>query len=67
MSKLFTENGFLSDSGKDTFAQFLDKEIVMLLNSAESESELRLIGSLIMQRVGNLTADYVLKLKNERK
>jgi hypothetical protein len=55
MSKLFTEAGFLSNVGKETFAQVLDKEIRILLNAATTENEIRLIGSLIQQRVGELT------------
>jgi hypothetical protein len=35
----------------------------MLLNTAESEAELRLIGSLIQKRVGDAVSDSVLKLR----
>jgi hypothetical protein len=62
MNNLFTENGFLSDIGKETFSQILDKEINILLNDAKSENEARLITSLIYQRIGNITADYIAKL-----
>lgn len=62
MSKLFKENGFLSEYGDSTFQQYLDKEISVLLNGAKSESELRLIGSLIVNRVGNMVADRVVDL-----
>jgi hypothetical protein len=65
MSKLFTEAGFLSNVGKETFAQVLDKEVRILLNAATSASELRLIGSLIQQRVGELVANAVADKKNE--
>lgn len=58
-NKLFKENGMLSAYGEETFARFLDGEILTLLNAAEDESELRIISSLIMQRVGNLTADRI--------
>lgn len=63
MKKLFTESGFLSDFGEGNFAQFLDGEILHLLNEANSEDEIRIIGSLIQHRVGNLIADQILKKK----
>lgn len=59
MEKLFKENGMLSAAGEDNFAQFLDGDIIVLLNDAEDESELRLIGSLIQQRVGKLVTDAI--------
>ena len=59
MSKLYKENGFLSEYGEDTFSQYLDKEINVLLNSAKNENELRLIGSLIYKRVGDILADRI--------
>ena len=66
MSKLFKENGFLSEFGENTFETYLDEEIHGLLNKAESESELRLIGSLIMQRVGTIVANRVLDLNKKK-
>lgn len=60
-NKLFTEGGFLSDFGKVSFALILDKEVGNLLAEAESENELRIIGSLIQQRVGQLVTDAVVK------
>ena len=65
MSKLFTEAGFLSNVGKEKFAQVLDKEVRSLLNDATSASELRLIGSLIHQRIGELVTSAVVDKKNE--
>lgn len=52
MTKLFNENGFLSEYGAESFKQ-LDDEINVLLNSANDETELRLIGTLIQKRVGD--------------
>ncbi len=54
MSKLYTEGGFLSDEGKRLFSETLDGSVFKLLDGATSESELRMIGSLIQQRVGTL-------------
>ena len=65
MSKLYKENGFLSDEGERVFKEILDGKIVALLKQAESENELRLIGSLIHKRVGNLVADAVLEKKEK--
>ena len=62
--KLFNESGNLSDIGKDTFEQYLDKEIKILLNSATTENELRIIGSLIHKRVGDYVTNYIQKLKD---
>lgn len=63
--KLFTESGFLSQYGKETFEQSLDKEIKAILNTATSEEELRLLGSLISNRVGNMVADCIVARKQK--
>ena len=59
MSKLFTEAGFLSDEGKRIFKEVLNDKISMLLKQASNETELRIIGSLIQQRVGEMVASAV--------
>lgn len=61
--KLYKENGYLSEFGEKTFKLFLDKEIESLLKESKSESELRLIGSLIQKRVGDLVSDHSLKFR----
>jgi len=61
MSKLFTEAGFLSDEGRRVFKETIDKNISMLLGNATNENELRLIGSLIHQRVGQMVTDRLIK------
>lgn len=65
MSKLYTENGFLSEEGKMLFKELLDGKIATLLRQAKDENELRLIGSLIHKRVGDLVADAVLEKKEK--
>jgi|SRR5208282_1769720 len=65
MSKLFTEACFLSDEGKKIFKEVLNDSISMLLNQATSESELRIIGSLIQQRVGEMTTTAVVDRKQK--
>jgi hypothetical protein len=64
--KLFKANGFLSERGEETFRAFLDKEIEVLLANAESESDARIIGSLIANRVGNMVADRVTTLNKKK-
>lgn len=64
--KLFRSNGFLSEAGENTFETYLDEEINRCLNTAETESELRIIGSLIANRVGNMVANRVAALKNKK-
>ena len=61
MSKLFTEAGFLSDEGRRVFKETIDRNISMLLVNATNENELRLIGSLIHQRVGQMVTDRLIK------
>jgi len=56
MSKLYTEQGFLSEYGEEAFAKFLDIEIVVILNSAKTEGELTTLGCLISKRVGDLVS-----------
>lgn len=65
MNKLFTEAGFLSDEGKRVFSETLDSSVFKLLDEASNESELRLVGSLIQQRVGALIANAV-AAKNQK-
>jgi hypothetical protein len=59
--KLFNEKGDLSDNGKDSFEMYLDKEIQVLLNGAENENELRIIGGLITKRVGDMVSNAIQK------
>ena len=59
MNNLFNEKGDLSDNGKDIFEISLDKEIQILLNGAENENELRIIGSLLCKRVGDMVSNAV--------
>lgn len=66
MSKLYKENGFLSEYGDSVFSEYLDKEVNVLLNSASNENELRLIGSLIAKRVGDIVSNrIIIKSKNK--
>jgi hypothetical protein len=64
--KLFKQNGFLTERGESTFETYLDEQIHGLLNQAETEAELRLIGSLIANRVGNMVADRVTALNKKK-
>jgi len=63
--KLYTDTGFLSQHGEMAFSMFLDKEVAHLLNAAKTESELRVIGSLICKRVQDKVSDRVSDLKKE--
>lgn len=65
-TKLYKPNGFLSECGESVFKDHLDKEINNLLSQAENEAELRLIGSLIINRVGNMVADRVVDLNKKK-
>lgn len=65
-TKLFRQNGFISECGESTFQAYLDKEIKILLNQAENETEARIIGSLIANRVGNMVADRVADLNKKK-
>lgn len=59
MNKMYKENGFLSEEGERVFKEVLDSKISVLLKQGQTEHELRLIGSLIQQRVGTAVADAV--------
>lgn len=61
--KLYNEQGNLSDYGEDCLSQYLDKEIIMILNDAKSETELRIIGSILSKRVNDLVSNRVRQLK----
>lgn len=64
MSKLYKENGFLSEFGEEVFKERLDNEITKLLNTAKDESSARLIGSLIHKRIGDMVTNWI-AAKNE--
>lgn len=59
MSKLFKENGMISEEGERVFQEILDSKIAVILKQAENETELRILGSLIMGRVGNAITDQI--------
>lgn len=61
MTKLFSENGFLNVYGKETFDQFLGKELDTLLNSCENVQELQLMKAIISKYVGDKVAERVHK------
>jgi hypothetical protein len=61
--KLYKENGCLSEVGELTLKKYFDGGLRLILNAAESEAEVKLLGSLIQKRVGDLVFDYSLKLK----
>lgn len=61
--KLYTDTGFLSNRGEMTLSMFLDKELAHLLNEAKSESELRIIGSLLCKRVQDKVSERISDLK----
>lgn len=65
MSKLFSEAGFLSDEGKRVFKEVLNGKISMLLKQATNETELRIIGSLIQHRVGEMTTSAIVDRKDK--
>ena len=63
--KLFDEKGNLTPYGKELFSIHFDREVQLFLNHAENENDLRLIGSLIHKRVGDLVSENILnKSKN---
>ncbi len=59
MSKLFKENGFLSEDGEKIFKETLDPQISALLKQGQNENEIRLIASLIHKRVGDAAANLI--------
>lgn len=64
--KLYKDNGFLSEDGKEHFDEFLKPTIADLLNKGETPDEVQLISSLIKKLVGDLTLDTVVKLKENK-
>jgi len=56
-NKLFTENGFLSPEGERVFKEMLDAKVRTIINSAEGETEIQIVGSLLQQRIGNLVSE----------
>jgi hypothetical protein len=55
--KLFTEAGFISPEGDSYFKEVLDGKIKSILNQATSEAEIRIISSLLHQRIGIFTTN----------
>ena len=65
MSKFFTDNGFLSEYGKEDFEMYLDKEINIILNTTKNENELRILGSLICKRVQDKVLEHITRAAQE--
>lgn len=59
MSKLYKENGMISEEGKQVFKETFDSTVQKLLSQAGSETEIRMIASLIHARVGELAFDTI--------
>lgn len=57
MSKVFKEDGNLSDYGNATFKAALDGEVKLILGMANTEAELQIIGSLLLKRVADLISE----------
>lgn len=67
MSKMFKENGLLSQEGERVFKEILDNKINVILNQATSEQELRILGSLLHSRIGDAVADRIRDTLSTRK
>lgn len=63
MSKLYKENGMISEEGQRVFKETIDAKIRMLLKQGETETEIRIIASLIHARVGEFALDKIQELK----
>jgi len=63
MSKLFKENGMLSEEGNRVFKETLDGTIKTLLSQGENEAEVRVISSLIRARTGEFALDKIQDIK----
>lgn len=59
MSKLYKENGMISEEGQRVFKETIDAKIRMLLGQGETETEVRIIASLIHARVGDFALDKI--------
>jgi hypothetical protein len=61
---IITEQGFLSNEGKEQIKPFIT-EVMKLLAYAKSEQELRILGSVLSQALGDEISTIVSKtLKN---
>lgn len=58
-SALVNDTGFLNDEAKQFVNERFVKEVKTLLNFANSESELRIIGSILNSIIGNAVAARV--------
>ncbi len=64
--KLFNEQGFLNEDGKKYFRAHLDESIDCLLINAKSEDEIRILGSLISNYVGNIISNKINELNRSK-
>ncbi len=65
-NKFYKNNGFLSEYGDDYFGQYIYREIKSVLDNAKSESDARLLGSLLQKYVGDMVTDHIVSLKDKK-
>lgn len=62
--KMFTENGFLSEEGERVFSEIIDSKISTILKQAKNDDELRILESLLKNRIGEAVFN-VMQAKRE--
>lgn len=59
MSKLFKEDGNLTEYGDKLLREEFDMEVKLWLKQANSETEVQILGSLLAKRVGDLVNEQL--------
>lgn len=60
---LYNKNGFFTKEGKQLVTETVGYEVKKLLDTAKTVEEVRTLGSLISNYIGNMVCDKVQDLK----
>ena len=64
VKKLFTEGGFISESGSECFDVLLKNNILSMFKTGDTIQEKQVIGSLLKKYISDLEFDEIQKLKD---
>ena len=57
--KLYNKNGFLTEDGKLFMSETVGYEVKKILDSAENAEEVRTLGCLLANYIGNMVCDKI--------